>query len=119
MMKRSTFLAALFVAVSCSAPDGDKTAQGVAHRVARIESGLTPSFRIKGQEVETFDINERLVELGIPGLSVAFAVDGKIEWARAYGMADLNSARPMDTDSMLLACIIHEQIKTKATNVRK
>ena len=109
-MKRSTLLAALFVAVSCSAPDGDKTAQGVAHRVARIESGLTASFRIKGQEIETFDINERLDELGIPGLSVAFAVDGKIEWARAYGMADLNSARPMDTDSMLLAGSISKPV---------
>ena len=109
-MKRSTFLAALFVAVSCSSPDDDKTNQGVAHRVARIESGLTLSFRIKGQEVETFDINERLVEFGIPGLSVAFAVDGKIEWARAYGMADLNSARPMDTDSMLLAGSISKPV---------
>ncbi len=71
---------------------------------------MTASFRIKGQEIETFDINERLDELGIPGLSVAFAVDGKIEWARAYGMADLNSARPMDTDSMLLAGSISKPV---------
>ena len=109
-MRILTFLATLFVVVSCSASDGDKTTHGVEHRIARIENGLTPTFRIKGQEVETFEINERLDELGIPGLSVAFAVDGEIEWARAYGMADLNSARPMDTDAMLLAGSISKPV---------
>ena len=110
MMRRSTFLATLLVVVSCFASDGDKTTEGVEHRIARIENGLMPIFRIKGQEVEPFEINERLDELGIQGLSVAFAVEGNIEWARAYGMADLDSARQMNTDAMLLAGSISKPV---------
>ncbi len=109
-MRRSTFLATLLVVVSCFASDGGETTEGVEHRIARIENGLMPVFWIKGQEVESFEINERLDELGIQGLSVAFAAEGNIEWARAYGMADLDSARQMNKDAMLLAGSISKPV---------
>jgi CubicO group peptidase (beta-lactamase class C family) len=108
--KRSTLFTALLIVVSCTASYGDIAGQSTEHRIARIESSLTPAFRIKGQEAETFEINERLDELGIPGLSVAFAIDGKIEWARAYGAADTNDARPMGIDTMLLAGSISKPV---------
>jgi len=102
-MKRLCFLSVLLLLFSCSLHDGEPNSQTPDSRVARIESGLIPDFWIKGADPVPFNINERLDELGIPGLSVAFVADGKIEWARAYGMSSVAENRPMETDTMLLA----------------
>jgi CubicO group peptidase (beta-lactamase class C family) len=110
MSKQLILLGAFLVTISCGAANDDGAGEKVEDRIARIERTLEPTFRIKGQDVETFEINERLNELGAPGLSVAFAVGGKIEWARAYGMADADDDRPMSTETMLLAGSISKPV---------
>jgi len=109
-MKRLCFLSVLLLLFSCSLHDGEPNSQTPDSRVARIESGLIPDFWIKGADPVPFNINERLDELGIPGLSVAFVADGKIEWARAYGMSSVAENRPMETDTMLLAGSISKPV---------
>lgn len=79
-------------------------------RIEGIENSVMPSLQITGREVPTYNIDERLEELGIPGLSVAFAVDGEIQWARAYGMADVAEGRKMTPDTMLLAGSISKPV---------
>ncbi len=79
-------------------------------RIKRIENGLMPSLQIKGKPIQTFNINERLKQLGIPGISVAFVNNGKMEWSRAYGMADVATNRPMTTETLLLAGSISKPI---------
>ncbi len=69
-----------------------------------------PSLQIEGEPVETYNINERLQELGIPGISIALVSNGEIEWARAYGMADSSQNRPMTTQTMLLAGSISKPV---------
>ena len=68
-MKNLLYLWVLLFLLSWSSPEGDPNTQALELRIARIESGLTPSFQIKGQDPVTFNINERLDELKIPGLS--------------------------------------------------
>ncbi len=104
-MKNLTLSALLLFTVSLSAQDADLEA-----RIKRVEDGLMPSLQIKGEAVPTFNVNNRLKELGIPGLSVAFVKDGKIEWSRAYGMADVAENRPMTTETMLLAGSISKPV---------
>ena len=65
-MKNFTLLAALLVLFSCSPADDDQTAGALELRIARIENSLTPRFQIKGQEVASYNIDERLEELNIP-----------------------------------------------------
>jgi CubicO group peptidase (beta-lactamase class C family) len=79
-------------------------------RINRIENNLQPDFQIAGEEVPTYNINDRLKELGIPGLSMAMVVDGKIEWAKAYGMADVADKRPANTETLFLAGSISKPI---------
>lgn len=79
-------------------------------RITRIEEGLAPVLRIKGEPERRYSIDDRLEELGIPGLSVAVAVDGRVEWARAWGMADVDDNEPMTTDTLLLAGSISKPV---------
>jgi len=100
----------LLLLLSCSASDGDQQTQSLEVRIARIENGLMPGLHIKGRDTATYNITERLEELNIPGLSVAFAANGEVEWSKAYGMADTAGDRPMETNTMLLAGSISKPV---------
>ena len=101
-MKSLSLLLIFFAATSCTTVNESSRAK-LNSRVERIENSLVPRIQIKGQEVPRYNIIERMAELGIPGLSVAFVSNGKIEWAKAYGWADVSEKRRMTTESMLLA----------------
>lgn len=107
-MLRTFLFLFVFLLVSC-APD-DRSDSELDARINRIENGLIENLQIKGQSQGQFNINERLEELGIPGLSVAFATNGEIEWARAYGMADASTNRQMTTATYLLAGSISKPV---------
>ena len=109
-MRKIAYLFSLIFLAACSAPQDEPVEPSPDARLARIENGLAPGFQIKGQDRVTFNIEERLAELNIPGLSVAFVANGDIEWQRAYGMADIAENRPMRTDTMLLAGSISKPV---------
>ena len=75
----------------------------LAERINRIENGLMPNLQISGRTIANYRLEDRLKELGIPGLSVAFVANGKIEWAKGYGSADISADKPMTPETMLLA----------------
>lgn len=103
----SLFVAALLLCVTTLNAQTDNNLEA---RIKRIENGLMRNLQIEGEENPTYNINERLKELNIPGLSIAFVSNGKVEWARAYGMADRGENRPMTTETMLLAGSISKPV---------
>ncbi len=109
-MLRSSLLFVSFLLVSCSPGDRSDTESELDSRISRIENGLISSLQIKGRPQEYFNLDERLKELGIPGLSVAFSSNGEVEWARAYGMADKSENKSMTTGSYLLAGSISKPV---------
>lgn len=97
----------VLLVIGCSPSGEDKP---LSERIARIENGLQPVFQIEGEDVPTYTIEERLKELGIPSISIAFVNDGKVEWARAYGMADSSENRAVNTETMYLAGSISKPV---------
>jgi CubicO group peptidase (beta-lactamase class C family) len=94
---------------SCSS-EKESNQVALEERISRIENGLQPNLQIEGDSLLLFNIEERLRELGIPGVSIAFLANGEIEWARAYGMADSSENRPMTIETMLLAGSISKPV---------
>ncbi len=79
-------------------------------RVARIENALVRTLVI-GDEAETVGtLRERMEHHRVPGVSVAVIDGGEIAWARAYGMADLASRRPVTTETRFQAASISKPI---------
>lgn len=105
MKKPLITLLSLFIVLLSTAQESK-----LKDRIKRIENGLMPALQIKGEPIPTFNINERLKQLGIPGVSIAFVHNGKVEWARAYGMADISENKPMTPETMLLAGSISKPI---------
>jgi CubicO group peptidase (beta-lactamase class C family) len=58
--------------------------------IARIEQGLRPAVALHGKPVPTTPLLEEMRRLHVPGVSIAVIRDGKIAWAKGYGVAAVN-----------------------------
>lgn len=66
-------------------------AAGRAHAddaaIARVEAGLRPAIALANAPVKTESLQDAMTRLKVPGVSVAVIKDGKLAWARGYGVA--------------------------------
>ncbi len=109
-MKKLVFLTIItFVAFSCNTPEKE-ISDSHDSRFERILSSLQPNFQVEGQETPTFSLEERMRELRIPGVSIAFAYEGEVVWAKGFGMADIAGNRKMNSETMLLAGSISKPV---------
>lgn len=91
---RSALLAFAFVSVLMV---GVVSAQVTTHpsvveqRIGGVENGLIPAVLIEGRSIssQTSKLSERMAALDVPGVSVAVMHNGKIEWARGFGVTKL------------------------------
>jgi hypothetical protein len=89
-------------ASSGAAPVAAQGQAGVAERIQRVKNGLLPAIMIKGQ-TSAMKLAERMSHYKVPGLSVAVINDGKIEWARGYGVIEKDGDKPVTADTLFLA----------------
>ncbi len=80
-------------APSNKTPDWDQ----VQERIKRVESRLLPPVIIKGEPVVTMNIAERMKHYNVQGVSIAVINNGKIEWAKGYGVRETDLPVTVDT----------------------
>jgi CubicO group peptidase (beta-lactamase class C family) len=71
--------------------------------IHQIETGLLPTVLIKGEPAPEKSLSRRMLELHVPGVSIAFFENGHVVWAKAYGYADVANKRLLTTDTLLQA----------------
>lgn len=106
-MKRTRAAVCLLTLVAAAATTG---AQNADERIRRVENGLLPPVVVKGQPIQTLELEDRMRELKIPGVSVAVFENGRIEWMRGWGMADVAEGRRVDTDTRFQAASISKPV---------
>ncbi len=100
-------------ASSDAAPAAAQGKTGAAERIQRVENGLLPAVMIKGQ-TSAMKLAERMAYYKVPGLSVAVINDGKIEWARGYGVVEKDGDKPVTADTLFLAGSISKPVAALA-----
>lgn len=85
----------------------------VAERIQRVENGLLPAIIIKGQTT-AMKLAERMAHYKVPGLSVAVINDGKLEWARGYGVVEKDGDKSVTADTLFLAGSISKPVAALA-----
>src|SRR5690349_8865114 len=80
----------------------------LASRVERVERGLLPATPIKGEPGWT--IQERMKHYRVPGLSIAVINDYKVEWAKSYGVKDVETNEPVTTETLFQAGSISKPV---------
>ena len=109
--KSSTTAAAVAGAAASSPTRGAAPADEAA--IARVAHGLIPEQRVIGER-GGWSIEERMRVHHVPGVSVAVIHDGRVAWARAWGVADLRSSRPVDADTPFQAASISKMVTALA-----
>ena len=80
----------------------------VQSRIERVENGLQSAVLVKGEPGWT--IQERMKQYKIPGVSIAVIKDFKVEWAKAYGVKDIETNEPVSTDTLFQAGSISKPV---------
>jgi CubicO group peptidase (beta-lactamase class C family) len=95
---------ALLVSSSAAAAGSD-----VTQRIAHIEHGLLPPVLIAGQTPRTTELAPLMEALHVPGVSVAVIHDGKLEWARGFGVTRVGGP-PITADTLFQAASISKPV---------
>lgn len=86
----------------------------VEDRITRIETGLIKAVLIEGQETVKMTIADRMERYKVPGLSIAVINDNKIEWAKGYGVLEVESDKPVNTETLFQAASISKPVAAMA-----
>lgn len=116
-MKNLSFLFVLLLslAASCSNGPGKHPAYGnIDAEMAEIENSLSPSILVKGEPVKRFTLAERMAHHHVPGVSIALVNDGKIRWAKGYGIANTNDGTAVDENTLFQAGSISKPLAALA-----
>ncbi|MCC6243863.1 MAG: serine hydrolase [Gemmatimonadaceae bacterium] len=81
----------------------DRASDTLAQRIARVEQRLWPSTPLSTDDSTGWSVNARLRAHRVPGMSVAVVRDGRLVWARAYGVRDARTGAPLSPTTMLQA----------------
>jgi len=95
----------LFVLVFSQGASGQSSVQP---RIERIEKGLLSAVLIKGDPGRT--IQERMKFYRVPGVSIAVINNYKVEWARGYGVKDVDTNEPVTTETLFQAGSISKPV---------
>ncbi|MEK6407730.1 MAG: serine hydrolase [Acidobacteriota bacterium] len=104
-MKRTSARILLLVLVLSQGALGQSP---VGSRIERVERGLLPSVLLKG--VPGWTIQERMKQYKVPGVSIAVINDFKIDWAKAYGVKDIETNEPVSTETLFQAGSISKPV---------
>ncbi|ALZ75280.1 serine hydrolase domain-containing protein [Rheinheimera sp. F8] len=99
------FCAFLVSAAPATLPPGD-----AAPLITRIEAAQTAGKT----EFDKLALPALMQQLQVPGLSIAVVKDFNIHWAKAYGVADANTGRLLDTNSRFQAASIAKPVTAMA-----
>jgi len=59
---------------------------------------------------DPYSLTQLMERLGVPGVSIAVIKDFKIHWVKAYGIADVETGAPVDTDTIFQAASISKPV---------
>jgi CubicO group peptidase (beta-lactamase class C family) len=86
-------------------------------RIERVLSGLRPPIAIKGRPPVRWTLAQQMADNHVPGLSVAVIDDGKIAWARGFGLREAGTNEPVTTSTLFEAQSISKAVAATATLV--
>lgn len=75
-------------------------------RLARIESQLRPRFQVSGHPVAAETLLEAMRDNKVPALAVAVIDQGRIDWARAYGVLRSGASDPATSNTLFQAASV-------------
>jgi CubicO group peptidase (beta-lactamase class C family) len=84
--------------------------QDILKRIEEVESKLTSPVMIEGAKQIFHSLAEQMAWYKVPGVSIAVINDGKIEWAKGYGLREAGKDSPVDVNTLFQAASISKSV---------
>ena len=99
---KPSFLIALVIwlLTACSSGQTDD----VQPRIAAVENSLLPAVIDSGSAPGGMALSDRMRHYRVPGVSIALINDGRIEWAKGYGVVEAGGNESVTVDAVFQAC---------------
>ena len=107
---RRSLCALAWGAAGVSLPAARLSAQDIAAMMARIEAPQVPN---RGG-FDGLSIKQLMDALNTPGVSIAVVKDFKIHWAKGYGVADVETGKPVDVNTVFQAASMSKPVAAMA-----
>jgi len=91
------------------------TAASLAQRIERVENGLLPPAVVKGETPAKMKLADRMRFYKTPAVSIALINDGRIEWARGYGMLEAGGKEQITPETLFQAASISKSLTAMLT----
>jgi CubicO group peptidase (beta-lactamase class C family) len=82
----------------------------VEKRIKRVENNLLPPVPNKIEPTGKMNILERMKHYDVPGVSIAVINNGKIEWAKGYGVREARTNLPVTAGTLFQAGSISKPV---------
>lgn len=82
--------------------------------IQSVENHLLPAIQFADSSYQFFSLQDRMKTYNVPAVSIAVIDKGKIAWAKAYGVADLATARPATVNTLFQAASISKSVNAIA-----
>lgn len=102
----------LCLATALMASTSALAAPTVEQRVKAVTSGLMPAVSIKGAPAKRA-LADEMKALNVPGVSIAVIHDGKVEWARGFGVTR-EGGTPVNAETLFQAGSVSKPIAAMA-----
>ena len=86
----------------------------IADRISRIEQNLFPASKTAEYRPQKASSLNKLEHYDIPGVSIAIIHQGCIEWAKGYGVQDVETQEPVTCDTLFQAASISKSVTAAA-----
>ncbi|WP_020571594.1 serine hydrolase domain-containing protein [Neolewinella persica] len=100
----------ILIATSCK----NEITNNTIPDIIEIENGLLPPVLVKGDSAKSFNLMERMELYNVPGISIAIVENGKIKWARGYGIANTKDSSEVNANTLFQAGSISKPVAALA-----
>ena len=69
-------------------------------RIERFEAAFRPAWQVRGQPAVRWTLQQRMAHWQVPGVSVAVIRNGRLAWARGYGVLQAGGNEPVTPDTV-------------------
>ena len=112
LLNRIHLTAFLFILIFSAATIFGQTS--VKEEIKAFENGLLPAVLIKGKATKNLNLSERMKHYNVPGMSVAVVRNGKLLFAKGYGLADTKTGKKIDVNTLFQAGSISKPVAALA-----
>lgn len=102
-MKNLLFVFLFLSIFSFSCEKVETQSNPIQDEISAIENGLLPQFIEKGNSSLKMNIYDRMEHYNVPGVSIAVVKDGKLLWAKGYGIANTETGDSVTTETIFQA----------------